>query len=270
MSNIDTLFYKEFFARDSLLWQDSLLFCDRRQASAWTSQPRGELLPDTLQRNDAASGLLMATLLLLLVILHFSAKSLRVRSSRLFFDSNLHTASTEAETAEAQRIHICFTLQTALLLALLFYFYAQNRWNLALLTLPTLQLLGIYVGVCLVLIVVKQYLTLLVNSIFFTRCQCSQWTEHAMTLFAIESLVLFPLTLVAIYFDLPVKIVIQALLIVLLFVKSLTLIKSFTIFFRHFHGVMHLFVYFCALEALPIAVGWATLVAITQELTTYF
>ena len=230
----------------------------------------GELLPDTIQRNDAASGLLMATLLLLLIILHFSAKSLRVRCSKLFFTSNLATENTEAETAEARRIHICFTLQTAFLIALLFYFYAQNHWNLELLTLPTLQLLGIYVAVCLLMIVVKQQLTLLVNTIFFTRRQCHQWTENAMTIFAIQSLALFPFTLVAIYFDLPVKIVIQALLIVLLFVKSLTLIKSFTIFFRHLHGVLHLFVYFCALEAVPIAVGWAILVAITQELTTYF
>ena len=270
MSHPDTLFYKEFFARDSLLWQDSLLFRDRRQETALTSQPTGELLPDTIQRNDAASGLLMATLLLLLVILHFSANSLRGRCSKLFFTSNLTTDSTEAEIAEAQRIHICLTFQTALLTALLFYFYAQNRWNLELLTLPTLQLLGIYVVICLLMILAKQGLTLLVNTIFFTHHQCHRWTENAMTIFAIQSLALFPLTLVAIYFDLPVKIVIQALLIVLLFVKLLTLVKSFTIFFRHLHGVLHLFVYFCALEALPIAVGWATLVAITQELTTYF
>ena len=235
-----------------------------------TSQPTGELLPNTIQRNDAASGLLMATLLLLLVILHFSARSLRLRCSKLFFDPNLHAESTEAETAEAWRIHICFTFQTALLIALLFYFYAQEQWNLELLKLSTLQLLGIYVGVCLLLIVVKQYLNLLVNAIFFTRRQCHRWNENAMTIFAIQSLALFPLTLVTIYFDLPVKIACQALLIVLLFVKSLTLVKSFTIFFRHLHGVLHLFVYFCALEALPIAVGWATLVAITQELTTYF
>lgn len=270
MSQPDTLFYKEFFARDSLLWQDSLLFRDRRQEVVTKSVAKSELLPDTLQRNDAATGLLMATLLLLLVILHFSAKSLRVRCSRLFFSSNLNAESTEAETAEARRVHICFTLQTSFLLALLFYFYAQGRWNLELMTLHTLQLLGIYVGICFLLIVAKQYLTQLVNNIFFTRQQCRRWTESFMTLFAIQSLALFPLTLVAIYFDLPVKIVFQALLIVLLFVKSLTLFKSFAIFFRHFHGVLHLFVYFCALEALPIAVGWATLVAVTTELTTYF
>lgn len=267
---MDTLFYKEFFARDTLLWQDSLLFRDRRQEVVTKSVAKSELLPDTLQRNDAASGILMATLLFLLVILHFSAKSLSVRCSKLFFKSNLSAESTEAETAEARRVHICFTLQTALLLALLFYYYAQESWHLELMTLPAFHLLSIYAVICLILIIAKQYLTSLVNSIFFTRQQCRRWTESFMTIFAIQSLALFPLTLVAIYFDLPVKIVFQALLIVLLFVKSLTLFKSFAIFFRHFHGVLHLFVYFCALEALPIAVGWATLVAVTQELTTYF
>lgn len=270
MSHIDTLFYKEFFARDSLLWQDSLLFRDRRQEVVTKPAARSELLPDTLQRNDAASGLLMATLLMLLVILHFSAKSLRVRCSRLFFSSHLNSESTEAETAEARRVHICFTFQTAFLLALLFYFYAQGRCHLELMTLSSLQLLGVYIGICFLFIVAKQYLTHLVNIIFFTKEQCRRWTECFMSIFAIQSLALFPLTLVAIYFDLPVKIVFQALFIVLLFVKYLTLFKSFAIFFRHFHGILHLFMYFCALEALPIAVGWATLVAVTQELTTYF
>jgi len=270
LSNPDTLYYKGFFARDTLLWRDSLLFRDRRQETVPTAQLTGELLPETLQRNDAASGLLMATLLFLLVILHFSAKSLRVRCSKLFFDPNLHAESTEAETAEARRVHICFTFQTAFLLALLFYSYAQERWNFEVMTLSSLHLLGIYSAICLVLIIAKQYLTHLVNSIFFTHRQCRRWTENAMTIFAIESLVLLPLTMVAVYFDLPVKITCQGFMFVLLFVKSLTLFKSFTIFFRHFHGVLHLFVYFCALEALPIAVGWATLVAVTQELTTYF
>jgi hypothetical protein len=266
----DTLFYKEFFARDTLLWEDSLLFRDRRQEVATRTEETGKLLPETLQRNDAANALLLGTLLFLLVILHFSSKSLRTRFSKLFLSSNLNAESTEAETSEALRVHICFTFQTALLLALLFCFYAQNRGHLELMTLSTLHLLGIYTVLLLAFIVTKQYLTHIVNSIFFTRQQCRRWTENFMTIFAIQSLALFPITLVAIYFDLPVKIVFQALLIVLLFVKSLTLIKSFTIFFRHLHGVLHLFVYFCALEALPIAVGWATLVAVTQKLTTYF
>lgn len=267
---MDTLFYKDFFARDSLLWQDSLLFRDRRQEVATDDAPTGTLMPETLQRNDVANGLLMLTLLLLLTIMHFSTKNLQKRCEQLFFHPNLRSETTEAETAAARRIHICFILQTSLLTALLFYSYAQTRWNLELMTLTTLQLMMIYVGICLLFLVAKQQLALLVNAIFFTREQCRLWKEHAMTIFAIESIGLFPLTLVAIYFDLPVKFVIQGLLILLLFVKSLSLFKSFSIFFRRFYGFLHLFVYFCALEALPIVVWWTTLVAITQVLTTLF
>ncbi|MBO4800638.1 MAG: DUF4271 domain-containing protein [Bacteroidaceae bacterium] len=267
---MDTLFYKDFFAPDPLLRQDSLLFRDRREEEAQTSLPAAAPLPSTLQRNDTVNITLMSALLLLFVVLHFSQKNLRQRFASLFFPSNLHGPATEAETIVTRRIHYCFMLLTALLSALLFYSYAQTRWNLELISLAPSHLLGIYTIVCLFFLLAKQALNYLTNIIFFTREQCRLWKENQMTLFAIESLLLFPLTLVDVYFDLPLINIVQGLALLLLFVKSVTIFKTYSIFFRHFYGVLHLFVYFCALEAIPLVVWWVTLVTISQELTTIF
>ena len=70
---------------------------------------------------------------------------------------------------------------------------------------------------------------------------------------------LFPLALITVFFNLPTYSVILCLCLLLGFIRLLLFYKTFCIFFPKFHGFLHLIVYFCALEMLPLCGLWQAL-----------
>lgn len=80
------------------------------------------------------------------------------------------------------------------------------------------------------------------------------------------TLLFFPLLLLLIYFQIDLKIVLISGLTLLLIVKILLLLKCFSTFFEKFYGILHLFVYFCTLEAAPVVVLWTILKEFTKGL----
>ena len=71
-----------------------------------------------------------------------------------------------------------------------------------------------------------------------------------------EGVLLFPLVLLQIYFSLSLQAAFVYALIVVLFVKMLTLYKSYTIFFKRIAVSLQIILYFCALEMIPMMWLW--------------
>ena len=101
---------------------------------------------------------------------------------------------------------------------------------------------------------VKRMLSGFVDWVFFRREKIFTLSRVRTFLYAVEALLFLVVTLVAVYLPVSVDEVLISTLCVVIFVKILLLFKTQQIFFSKFYGALHLFVYFCTLEAMPLLV----------------
>ncbi len=264
------LLYRRSEQLDSLLVRDSLLF---RQATSYGSQGVGmdaQLLPSALFRNDGVNVALLSCFLLTLLFLAYSRQQLSKRVKAFFMPQTPATSASHYDGDTFELVHFLLGCQLSLICALLFYSYGCEHLSVSIISLSPLILLTIYAGVIMAALVVKQRLYHLVHATFFDMVQRRRWYESFSLLFIFESLILFPLALLSVYFDLAPEKVSIILAAVLLFVKILLFFKAFSVFFGKFKGCLHLFLYFCALEVLPLLLTWAVLVELTRLITTIF
>ena len=257
------LLYRQTAADDSLLLRDSLMFCRTTQPEGEAWGMKGYAMPDTPHRSDIIAVSFLICFLLLLVIRTSYRDSLRNTLSNFFFPSNSVHEKTEDNRSEGKRIIIAllFCLQGAIALLTV-----TQMLDITPQTLSPWLMAGIYALILFLFLVVKQFLYLFTHYVFFTPAQQHRWREDYAFLFAAESLLFFPLLLVFVYLQLDFKIVAILALAVLLFVKILLLFKCFSAFFEKCYGILHLFVYFCTLEAAPLVLLWTILVELTQGL----
>ena len=69
-------------------------------------------------------------------------------------------------------------------------------------------------------------------------------------------LALLPVFLLAVYFDISSQLSFGMMGILLVFAKIALFWKCFSNFFEKIYGVLHLILYFCALEILPDLIWW--------------
>lgn len=265
------LLYLSHSETDSLLAADSLLF--RHGSSAIHGRFGGmpaQPLPPTLFRNDGVSIALLCCFMLTLLFLARSRFSLGQRLKTFFQPRQLQSNASAADAETHEAVHFLLGCQLSLIASLLYYSYASTQLSATLISLPPLALLGIYAGVFALLLVTKQLLYRFVHSVFFTTMQRRRWYESFSLIFVFESLLLFPLALLSVYFDLSPEKAAVILAFLLFGVKILLLFKSFSAFFGKIKGSLHLIVYFCALELIPLLLAWGFLAELTRILITIF
>ena len=81
---------------------------------------------------------------------------------------------------------------------------------------------------------------------------------------------LFPLVLLAVYFDLNAETAKILIFIILGITKIMLFYKCIRNFFPHIHGSFHLILYFCALEILPDFVLWKGIILANNILILNF
>lgn len=264
------LLYRSGEHTDSLLAADSLLFNDRQQTDERFTGMKAQPLPQALFRNDGVSIALLSCFVLTLLFLAHSWHQLRQRLRLFFMPAQNSSAAYYTDTKTFEIVHLMLGCQLSLIVALLFYSYASEYLSVGLINLPPMALLGIYAAVVMATLIVKQRLYHFVHSTFFTKAERRRWYEAFSLLFIFESLVLFPLALLSVYFDLALKKVSIILIGVLFFVKILLFFKAFNVFFGKIKGCLHLILYFCALELLPLLLAWGVLVELTRLFITIF
>lgn len=255
---------------DSLLAADSMLFRGNAGYRGSGAGMQAQPLPPALFRNDGVSIALLSCFLLTLLYLASSRRRLSERIKTFFRPKQSTTTSSIAEPETYEWVHLLLGCQLSIIGALLFYSYAREQLSVDLINLTPLTLLGIYSAVFMTMLIVKQRLYHFVHAIFFTTAERRRWYESYSLLFIIESLVLFPLALLSVYFDLAPEKVSISLAILLLFVKILLFFKSFSVFFGKLKGCLHLILYFCALEAIPLLIAVGILIELTRLFITIF
>ena len=100
----------------------------------------------------------------------------------------------------------------------------------------------------------KRLLSGFVNWVFFRKEKIFTWKRATTFLYVAESLLFLVLSLLVAYLPFSPEEVFLFVICLVFFVKLLLLFKTFKIFFPKMYGTLHLIVYFCTLELMPLLV----------------
>lgn len=154
--------------------------------------------------------------------------------------------------------------------SLFIYDYFSKTEEVLYQTIPHYAILSVYILCILLTIGVKSLLTQFINWIFFDKEKNSTWITAYFDLLSGASLILFPLALLIVYFNLDFNFSKTFVLIVVICFKILLFYKCIRNFFNHFHGILHLILYFCSLEIIPLLFLWKGLAYINHILILNF
>ena len=243
-------YYREsFFAKDTL-------YCPELPAGS------SGVASDPVPYNIGSDDVITSLLLFCFVLMGVSFSGVRGFISRQFkgFFYIPHEGTTEVtETAGEVRFQVYLVVQTALLLALLYYFYTLRVIGGTFMLDSQYWLIAIYAGILMAYFLLKYLLYGLVNNVFFGSKRNGQWVKSMLFLTALEGMLLFPIVLMQGYFDITVENVETYFVVVLIFVKLLTIYKCFSIFFRQKVFCLQIILYLCALEIVPLLAVWLAL-----------
>ncbi|WP_300790877.1 DUF4271 domain-containing protein [uncultured Bacteroides sp.] len=117
-------------------------------------------------------------------------------------------------------------------------------------------MMGIYAGALIIFLILKWIMYSFINWIFFDKEKNRQWIENVFNIIAALGFTLFPTALYIVFLDSEFHFSAKIILIIISISKILLFYKCFRYFFRGFHGVLHLILYFCTLEIIPDLFLW--------------
>lgn len=219
----------------------------------------GDPVPETMRADDTVTIALLACFVITITATSRSLKFI-ARQAKGLLRPTADGRADVTETSAEVRFQLFLTVQTCLLLALLQYSYTTNFIATTFTLASPYQLMGIFLGAFAAYFAAKALLYTAVNLTFFSRRANRLWLKSQLFITSAEGVMLFPVVLLMVYFDLPARSVAYSVTFVLIIVKILTFHKCRTIFFRHTNSFLQIILYFCALEIVPLAALWGALV----------
>jgi hypothetical protein len=203
-----------------------------------------------------------------LVAFSFSRSFLIRQAKNFFYIPKTEYAITETSTEVKSQFF--FLLQTCLLLALLYFFYTRTYKASTFILSDEYLLVAILGGIFIGYFFLKYLVYAYVNLVFFDAKRNGQFFRTLLFLNSLEGILLFPIVALLTFFDIPAQTVAYYTLFVVILVKILTFYKSFVIFFRQNGLYLHIILYLCALEIIPLFTLWGGLAVIVNALIINF
>lgn len=209
-------------------------------------------LPYRLRTDDGITAIVLVLFMLMLVIFSKSKKALLKQAKELFNPPREYHNLFNDEPDNQQ--HSIGVLVCLALLTLSLQLFSLNGQESYLITTPVVPYLTLLLNVLIVTVyyLFKKLSYRFVNWIFFDKTKNKKWQETYSFTYAIEGLLLFPLVLLTIYFDLNTLHAWLYIGFVVFLTRIILLYETYIIFFPKIHGILHLIVYFCALEITPL------------------
>jgi len=252
------LYYKEtYFSNDSLYHPE--LSAGRRGVA-------GEPVPYTVSGDDVITSLLLGCVVLtLLAFAHL--RRFIARQAKDFFSVPNAGATTEVtETAGEVRFQLLLVVQTALLAAIIAFFYVQAYVTDDLLLRSDYTLIWIFLGCLVGYFLVKAGLYGMVNLTFFDQARCMKWQKTLLLISCAEGILLLPLVLLQTFFGLTIRSALIYAGVVIVVAKAMAFYKAYSIFFRQKGFRLQIILYLCALEIVPLLFLWGILWTIVDSL----
>lgn len=229
----------------------------------------GDAVPYRFQNDDFVTGAILLSSFLVIWTIVRSRRFFGLSLKQFFYEArerdNLFASRTESEL----RGEVFLIFQTCFLHAILFFGYTQVAMPDVFVQVSPYKILGMVLSVCGLYYLFKVFLYRWVNTVFFAPWQVRRWNDtYFLSILAIGT-AFFPMTLLFVYFDVPIESLFTPILAVTTGVKLLLLYKAYRIFFVHHWGALHIILYFCTLEILPIILLWFSLTSISSLLITF-
>jgi hypothetical protein len=251
-------YYKEtYFANDSLL---------RNEVNGGRYGVAGDPVPYTMRGDNVITGLLLAFFILAFISITRSSRFITRQAKNFFYTPHSEAVTTFAETYGEINFQVFMVVLNCLLLSILQYFYTQTYIGQTFILSSQYQLIAIYFGCFVGYYLLRAFLYTIVDNIFFGSKKNIQWMKSLLFVTSLTAVLLFPIVLLQVYFNLSMQNVLIYFVVVLILVKILTFYKAYLIFFRQSGGFLQNILYFCALEVIPLATLWLAMVFIGNYL----
>lgn len=252
----------------ALTSRDSLAGRPLTAVAAHPTGVAGDPAPFLFRNDHVVTLCLLVSFLLVVWVVTNSRHYLNAQIKDFFRERKRENMFAERTQTEL-RGQVFLVFQTCFALGLLFFDFVQERQTDVFNQVSPYLILGTAVGLCSLYYVAKTCLYSFVNGVFFERAACRRFSEVYMSSVLALGLVLLPLALAVVYFDLDFERLVIAFIVLLSLDKVLLLYKTWHIFFNRPWGAVHLFLYFCTLEAAPMLVLFQAMVYVNRLLLTF-
>ena len=258
--NLPQYYRENFFSNDSLYHEE--LSAQEYYGMA------GDPIPYSYANDHLVTSLLIIGFLL--IAFTFSRMSNFIVGQAKNFIRPSKNSLSLSETSGEIYMQIILTGLTCIVYALLYYLYATEFLASTYVTSSEYALLGIFLGVFVVFYLLRFGLYTMVNNLFFDSDRNKKFLTSLLYISSLEGLLLYPALALLAFMHLPAQNAIWYCIIVLILVKIMTFYKSFTIFFKQNDLFLQIFLYFCALEMVPLMTLWGGLSVIVDILKINF
>lgn len=223
----------------------------------------GEPIPYSIMRDNVLMTTILACFIITLWGFSLSRDFIQKQVKR-FFRVRHKDSQDDVFSPIEHRFQLFLSLQTFLLLGLIYFFYVELR-------VADLFIVDNHTVVAIFAIIVFGYATVkallyeMSGNIFFTAQQTKLWMHDYLFILNLEGVLIFPLLLLQTFFSTPINATITGMVVVVCICKLLTLYKLYIIFFRQKKAYLQNILYLCTLEIVPIV----ALLGILHEVTTY-
>lgn len=156
------------------------------------------------------------------------------------------------ETSGELGFQVFLIFMSCLLMAVTLYYFTTYVMADTLIIDSELLMLAIILAVFVGYQLLHGVCYAVVNHVFFTPQQNSQWLKTQLFIKASIGVLLFPVVMLVIYFNLSIEKAGYYFVFIFILAKSVTFYKCQNIFFRQNGIYLQIFLYFCALEIVPL------------------
>jgi hypothetical protein len=164
------------------------------------------------------------------------------------------------------RYSLLLILQTCLFVGFCIFYYFECKLPILAEHFSFLSLTGIYMCVCLAYLIFKWIVYFCLGQVFFDRTKVRLWMESYSILIYSLGFVLFPVILLLVYLDLSIIYIIIVGLLLIVTIKLLMFYKWIKLFSINVYNLLLLFLYFCAIEIVPLFLFYEGLTQLNNAL----
>lgn len=210
----------------------------------------GDPVPYTAGNDNVLTSLLVAIFLLTLFLISKSRSALSSQLRHFFYVPR--SVSQMTQTSSEVRAQMLMVMQTGLLLSMFSFFYMGAYVSTTYFLPSQYHLIGIFLLVYMAYFMVRYVIAVAVNHTFFSKEKILQWGRTFLFLNATGGVLLFPLILLHVFFNMSMDNTVFSVAAVVIMYKILTFYKYYSIFFKGMGGFLQNILYFCALEIVPL------------------
>ncbi|MBQ0023165.1 MAG: DUF4271 domain-containing protein [Prevotellaceae bacterium] len=226
----------------------------------------GELMPDrdipvaersyAVSNDDYIVGGMAVMFFVLAAILYRSRHSVLYHIKEFFATKRQYTdENSNDNSSEANNVFMLTTI-SALSLSLVFFDKLADEYSFNQALGVPYWVFGIGFVLFMCFIYAKAWLYTLINWVFFDAESSKKWIAGYLLVTSLTAFILYPLSLVEIFFSDSWEIVIWGAILVAIIYEALLFYKLLTNFKIKKYGYLLIFLYFCSVELMPALILW--------------